>query len=113
MEQTYMTKAPQIIQRYFQSVNAHDTVAMASCFASEAVVHDEGNEYIGIDAITAWIEATTAKYRVTTEIISLHEEHGKTIATNLVTGNFTGSPLSLRYHFILKENSITGLSITG
>lgn len=107
-----MTELTSIVERYLQAVNDHDIAAMASCFAPDAVVHDEGGEYHGIPSIAGWIETTTEKYNVTVEVTDVQEQDGKTIVTNRVTGTFDGSPIVLQHRFTRSNDKITALTIT-
>ncbi len=102
---------PTIIEEYYQAKNQHDTASMLACFAESAVVHDEGEELRGTDAIAGWIEETTSKYRVTVEAAGLKEENGETVVTALVSGNFDGSPIELHYHFVVENDKIASLVI--
>ncbi len=104
---------PAVIEEYYQAKNRHDTAAMLACFAEEAVVHDEGEELHGTDAIAGWIEKTTSKYRVTVEPTGAKEQNGETIVTSQVSGNFDGSPIELHYHFVVDNDKIASLAIGG
>lgn len=104
---------PTIIEEYYQAKNRHDTTAMLACFAASAVVHDEGEELRGTDAIAGWIEKTTSKYRVTVEATGVKEHNGEVIVTAQVSGNFDGSPIELYYHFVVENDKIASLAIRG
>jgi ketosteroid isomerase-like protein len=104
---------PTIIEEYYQAKNRHDTAAMLTCFAEDAVVHDEGEELRGTDAIAGWIEKTTSKYRVTVEPTGMEKQNGETVVTAQVSGNFDGSPIELYYHFVVKNDKIVRLAIRG
>ena len=102
---------PDVIKTYFQANNAQDTTAMTACFASDAVVHDEGEEFCGIIAIANWIHETTEKYRATVEVTNVTEQNAELFVTGQVSGNFDGSPIQLEYHFKLEANEIIALTI--
>lgn len=104
---------PSVIEEYYQAKNRHDTAAMLACFAADAVVHDEGEELCGTDAIAAWIEKTTSKYRVTVETTGVKKLNGETIVAAQVSGNFDGSPIELHYHFVVENDKIVRLAIGG
>ena len=106
-------KLPTVLETYFRAKNAHDIVAMAACFAGDAVVHDEGEELRGSAAIEGWIKSTTEKYRVTAKPVKLDEDNGETIVTALIAGNFDGSPIALRFCFTLEGEKIKSLAIRG
>jgi ketosteroid isomerase-like protein len=101
-----------LLAAYVKAANAHDTDALVAYFTSDAIVHDEGAEIKGTAAIREWKDATNAKYRVTLEVTDVEEKGDKTIMTALVSGTFDGSPITLRYHFTIRDDKIAELSIT-
>jgi len=103
---------PAVLDRYFVAQNAHDTDALVACFAPDAVVHDEGADIVGTDAIRAWKEETSKKYSVTVEPLESREEGDRTVVVARVTGTFPGSPVNLTYHFgIIEDGQIGALEI--
>ena len=60
---------PKPIAAYLAAVNAKDVEMLSLCFAEEAVVHDEGREYRGLDAIKSWGEETQRKYEYAMEAL--------------------------------------------
>jgi SnoaL-like domain len=90
---------PDILARYFSAQTAHDIDAMVACFAPDAAVHDEGRDIIGTDAVRAWKEETSAKYRITAEPLESTQQNGRTIVVVKVSGTFDGSPAKLTYRF--------------
>jgi SnoaL-like domain len=99
------------IQAYLIAKNNYDPNGMLACFAEGAVVVDEGRERRGRSAIREWIEGSTARYRVRADAIDVVERDGKTAVTCLVSGDFPGSPVKLRYAFSLSQAVITRLEI--
>jgi len=104
-------KLPEPLSGYFAAANAHDPDRVADCFAADAVVHDEGLDIRGRDAIRAWAETTSRKYHHRTDPSAVEEVAGRTVVTARVTGNFPGSPIDLRFHFKLAGRQIAGLEI--
>ena len=90
---------PDILARYFAAQNAHDIDGMVACFAPDAAVHDEGRDIIGTDAVRAWKQETSAKYRITAETLECTQQNGRTIVVVKVSGTFDGSPAKLTYRF--------------
>src|SRR4051812_41363819 len=90
---------PDPLDRYFAAQNAHDVDAMVTCFASDAIVHDEGEDIVGTAAIRAWKEKTSARYRITAEPRACRVEDGWTVVVVRVSGTFDGSPANLTYRF--------------
>lgn len=110
-----MTKTlPRPVAAYFDANNRHDVDGMLEPFAKTAIVKDVEyeDELRGAAAIRRWMEETTAKYRVTVEVLDSVESDGATVVTGRVSGNFPGSPADLRYVFKLAGGQITRLEIT-
>jgi hypothetical protein len=84
---------------YFDAQNAHDIDGLVACFAPDARVHDENEVIAGRDAIRAWKEDTSAKYKVTVEPLSETDEGDRTVVAARVSGTFPGSPAELTYRF--------------
>lgn len=101
---------PSSIDSYFKA-DRGDGEAVARCFAQSAVVKDEGQTYMGLAAIQKWKTDSSKKYAYTSKPFAAEEADGKTIVTSRLTGNFPGSPIDLRYFFILEGNKIASLEI--
>src|SRR3954454_9299420 len=99
---------PDILARYFAAQNAHDIDAMVACFAPDAAVHDEGRDIVGTDAIRAWKQETSARYRITAEPLESHVEDDQTIVVVKVSGTFDGSPANLTYRFRFADDGLIG-----
>ena len=102
---------PKPIDIYFASGNAHDTAALDTCFAPDAVVRDEAKTIEGLAAIKAWRIETGKKYNHTAEPVALSERDGKVVVTAKVSGNFPGSPINLDHAFEVEGDRIVSLEI--
>ena len=102
---------PQPIAAYFGAVNARDIRGVIRCFAAGAVVKDEGQEYRGIEAIRGWIKAAIQKYDFAVEPTELVEAGGQSIVTGVLSGNFPGSPVSVRHRFTFEAEKVRRLEI--
>jgi ketosteroid isomerase-like protein len=102
---------PNPIADYFEADRHKDAEAIARCFAKDAVVKDEGHTYSGHGAIQQWKAHTSTKYSYTSDRIAITIEQGRTIVTSHLVGDFPGSPLNLRYYFVLKGGRIAELEI--
>ena len=88
---------PAIIRRYFALASRPDTEAYFGLFADDAVVLDEGKEYVGIAAIRAWRGDVPL---VSYEITDVGETAAGTVVTATITGDFPGSPFAgLKFRF--------------
>ena len=102
---------PEPLVDYFAAHNAHDPDRVAACFAPDAVVRDEGQDIRGRDAVRAWAEKTSRKYRPQAEVVAVENVADRTVATAHVAGDFPGSPIDLRYRFKLAGRQIASLEI--
>lgn len=102
---------PQIITALIKAQNDYDSHGYAALFTDHAIVQDEGKVYNGTDEIKLWNEETTKKYRVTLEPIQFSTNENGGVLTVMVSGNFAGSPLPLKYTFIVEHEKIKRLSI--
>jgi hypothetical protein len=79
--------------------------------AENGVVHDEGRDRRGRDAIRQWKEEVDAKYRyVSTPLAASVEEDTVTVRARL-TGEFPGSPIEVNQVFKLDSGKIVSLEI--
>lgn len=91
------------IAAYIAATNAGNTSAVSQCFAEDANVFDEGEHQVGTAAIARWMEDTGRRYQPRVEVLNVQQRTGKVLVSNVVHGNFPGSPLELRYTFRLNE----------
>jgi len=104
-------KLPTCLAEYFAAANADDADRVAACFAADAVVRDEGRDVRGRAAVRAWAAETRRRYRFHAAVMGLEEEGDRTVVTALLTGDFPGSPVDLRYRFKLAGPEIVALEI--
>lgn len=102
---------PNVIAEYFAADKQGNAQTIAECFATDAVVIDEGNTYVGRDAIRQWMANASTQYTYTVEPFDLSEDDDGIIVTSHLVGNFPGSPVDLRYFFVLDEGRIARLKI--
>ena len=102
---------PQPVAAYFVA-DREDAEAVARCFTEDAVVKDEGHTYRGRAAIKQWKADAVAKYQYTTELLDCERKDGATVVTSRLTGNFPGSPVTLRFSFGLEGDKIASLKVT-
>ena len=102
---------PPPIARYF-AADTRDANAVSRCFLEDAVVVDQQRTHRGRAAIERWKAEATAKYQYTSEPQSSETSGQDTVVTARLTGKFPGSPVTLRYHFTLQDDTIARLEIT-
>jgi hypothetical protein len=98
------------IADYF-ATDRTESEAIAQLFTANAVVKDEGHVYDGRSAIRRWKAESATKYTYTSEPFASEDRDGKIIVTSRLTGNFPGSPVTLRFFFGLEGDKIASLEI--
>jgi len=107
-----MNHLPQAIQTYIAAANEQDSERLASCFDADATVLDEGHLRRGRDEIAAWARDTGMRYNATIEAAGLEQTaDGAHTLQATVRGQFPGSPISLKFHFVLDAHGIRSLEI--
>ena len=101
---------PEPIAAYFDA-DRHDGQAVARCFTKDGVVLDEGHTHAGPAAIEAWKTDAASKYTYTATPQTLETQGRSYLVTSRVSGDFPGSPVDLRYHFVLDGDRIAQLEI--
>ncbi|WP_044563647.1 nuclear transport factor 2 family protein [Azospirillum sp. B4] len=96
----------------FFAAESRDGGAVAACFTDQGVVMDEGHTHVGHAAIAAWKTAASSQYDYTSTPVALASDaDGRIVVTSHVIGNFPGSPVDLRYAFVLAGDKIARLEI--
>jgi hypothetical protein len=106
-----LAKLPQPVVKYLATVKAQDTEIFVRCFTDDAQVHDEGRDYRGLDAITAWKKETQTKYKYEIEPLNASVNGNSVKLRARLTGDFPGSPADLDFTFVLANDKITSLEI--
>lgn len=106
-----MIELPKPIAGYFEADAGLSAEAIAACFTPAAAVKDEGHTYTGRDAIRRWKDESSAKYSYTSEPFSIVEEEGRIVVASHLAGDFPGSPVDLRYVFVLDGEKISELEV--
>jgi hypothetical protein len=101
---------PTPIATYF-SADKGDGEAVSRCFTEQAVVMDESHTYKGRAAIRQWKADTSTKYNYTSEPMVVERNDGAIIVTSHLVGDFPGSPVDLRYFFVLEGEEIAALEV--
>ncbi|QEE47713.1 nuclear transport factor 2 family protein [Rhizobium sp. WL3] len=99
------------VKAYFEGRNARDFTQALSGFSNDAVVRDESRTHRGPQEIRAWMMETIAAYDDRSDLLNVETEDNTVIATANVSGNFPGSPITLRYRFVTENGVITSLEI--
>lgn len=106
-------KMPESIAAYFIADRDGGPDELASVFTENAIVKDAGETLVGHEAIRRWKVDYTQKYGLTTtDPFFIATEDGRTQVTAHVAGDFPGSPVDLRYFFVIADDRIAELEIT-
>ena len=102
-------KAP--LAGYFEATNAHHPDEVAALFSATGLVHDQGEDYRGPDAIRNWADDTLRKFALRLSPSDVLEEGEVTMVRTQVAGAFLGSPIHRWYRFKTSQNAIEELVI--
>ncbi len=102
---------PAAVAAYLEAKDGGDAGTVLDSFAHDAVVHDEGHDHIGTDAIRTWTAEISAAYELTRTVLETRRSGAATLVRIRVAGNFPGSPVELHQHFTVSEGRITALTI--
>ena len=106
-----LLKLPAPVLTYLAAEKAKNPEMLTCCFADDALVHDEGRDHRGMDAIKAWKKAAEAKYTYILEPLNASVTDRTVILRARLTGNFPGSPVELDHTLTLANDKITSLEI--
>ena len=101
------------LSSYFEATNAHDARTVAGLFGETAVVHDEGHDHCGLNAIADWAQSTYDRYDVRLIPCEVHSDGEAIIVPTTMAGRFLGSPVRLKFRFVINDNRIEELTISG
>jgi hypothetical protein len=102
---------PEPIAGYFAADRNADHGSITRYFSEAAIVVDEGKSHVGHEAIQTWMAESVAKFTYVAEPFEVATQAGQTVVTAHLEGNFPGSPVDLRYRFMLDGDQITRLEI--
>lgn len=105
-------KLPKSIEAYFEADRDGGPDAVAATFTENGIVRDKGKTHRGREAISKWMAESAQLYSYTVEPFLIETENGKTKVTGHAVGTFPGSPIDLRFFFVLADDKIAELEIT-
>lgn len=94
---------PDLIARYFEHAVAPDREQWFALFADDVMIEDDGRTHRGIDEVRQWRSEVPS---VTYSINDVATQDGYQVATADIAGDFPGSPIPLRFHFIEVEGGL-------
>ena len=106
---------PAPVQGYIDAGNAGDGDALIGWFADDALVNDTRREFLGTQAIRAWLDREIIGDKVTTDPTATAGHYGEVIVHAVTDGEYdkTGlpDPLVLTYYFTVRDDRIVRLII--
>jgi hypothetical protein len=105
-------KLPKAIEAYFEADRTGSPGAIAATFTENGIVKDKGNTHKGQEAIRAWMADEAQQYSYTVEPFLITTDNGKTQVKAHAAGDFPGSPIDLRFFFVLASDKVAELEIT-
>ena len=107
---------PPVISGYLAASDRGDAEALVRCFAEDAVVVDEGQEWRGTAAIRRWRDTVATAYDYTVQVTGAKavgevdgvERHDVYLH---LEGNFPGGEVDLTDRFALRDGRIARLEI--
>jgi len=102
-----------VVAKMIAAQNNFDNDAYAACFTENATVHDEGKTHNGKNEISQWIGHSNQQYQAVMKPLTYEEAGSEYLLTAEVSGNFPGSPATLKFHIGLENELIRSLKITG
>ncbi|AAK90580.1 polyketide cyclase [Agrobacterium tumefaciens] len=103
---------PKAIEAYFEADRTSSPDAIAATFTENGIVKDKGKTHRGRAAILAWMADEAQQYSYTVEPFLMTTKNGKTQVTAHAAGDFPGSPIDLRFFFVLAGEKVAELEIT-
>ena len=99
------------IPAYLAAEQAEDAEHLSLCFAEDGLLHDEGRDYRGRDAILRWKQAADENYKYTMQPLSAHKRGNEVTVRARLTGDFPGSPVEENLLFKISNDKIASLEI--
>jgi hypothetical protein len=103
---------PNVITRYLDTHDLLDTDATLATFSPDATVVDEGQTYVGTDAIRDWLDTAGREFAFTRTFVDATSTGDDAwVIRNRLVGDFPGGVADLDYRFELGDGLIVGLVI--
>jgi hypothetical protein len=105
--------APDVVNRYFETLNSTDRDGLVALFTPGAVVIDEGQTWRGASEIRSWVDKVAFKFQYTAEVLGLETASDDNYVAHVrLEGNFPGGVVELNVRFDVDGNQIRRLENT-
>lgn len=95
------------VERYLSTPIADRPGIIGEVFTPTAVVHDEGQTYVGIDAIHTWASDLAEQFTFGARIEETTRDGNLISAVVTYTGDFPGSPARVTSHITIDGDLIS------
>ena len=102
---------PRAIAHYFDFQKSGSSEHLAACFASTAVVRDEGHQHQGLAAIAGWKRDSDERYQVSLTPLGIETAESTVKLLVHLEGNFPGRRTQLMHVFQLNNGKVESLEI--
>jgi ketosteroid isomerase-like protein len=102
---------PPAVSAWLAAHALHDVDAELAQLTDDVVLVDGGREYRGRDAVREWAAGVGTTFEHTAAILSTDNHGDAVVATARVERDLPGSPVDLRYQFLLTDGLISALTI--
>ena len=103
---------PPAVLAYLDARDDNDFARALATFSADAVVHDDGATYRGLEEINSWIEASSTTFTYTTTRIAQYVRGGLAVVRVRLEGDFPGGVVELNNRFEGAKHQISELTIT-
>jgi len=103
---------PEVVRRYQDAHDHHDTDRALSAFTSNARVVDEEHEFRGVEQIRNWLDTAARQFTYTRTLVGAEVIDPDTwLVVNHLEGDFPGGVVDLQYRFVVRDDLIVELVI--
>ncbi len=104
---------PASVERYLSAAIADRPALVDEVFAPGVVVHDEGQTYVGIEAVRKWTTDLAEQFTFDADLQQVERDGNRISADVVYTGDFPGSPARVTSHLTLEGDLIAEIDNRG
>lgn len=111
MTTTEWETLPESVKTFMTALDAREVDRVLATLTTDAVVTDEGHDYLGHDEIGTWVATAAAEYTYTTAFTGATANAESVVVGQHLEGNFPGGVADLHYRFTLDGTVINRVVI--
>jgi hypothetical protein len=96
---------------FMTALDSRENDRLLATLTTDAVVTDEGHDYIGTDEIRTWLANAVSEYTYTAAFTGASTTEAGVVVGQHLEGNFPGGVADLNYRFTLDGDLISRLVI--